>query len=105
MYVAHSAQFVCVCVPFPILPGLCGGNLNATTTAQTLTSPHHPNAYPDFTSCRWVLDAPPQESVKIVVQQLHLQPSQSCSTNYVELTDLPLVRVPREEDGCRNMGR
>ncbi|XP_046880031.1 cubilin [Hypomesus transpacificus] len=79
---------------------LCGGNLNATTTAQTLTSPHHPNAYPDFTSCRWVLDAPPQESVKIVVQQLHLQPSQSCSTNYVELTDLPLGDYGQSHKFC-----
>ncbi|MCJ8728547.1 hypothetical protein PDJAM_G00005700 [Pangasius djambal] len=69
---------------------LCGGIYNATTTAQTITSPSYPNAYPSFTFCRWVLDAPPQEAVKIVVQQFHLQPSQSCSTNFLEMKDWPV---------------
>ncbi|KAM6953504.1 cubilin [Aplochiton taeniatus] len=69
---------------------LCGGTLNATTTAQTLTSPYYPNAYPAYTNCRWVLDAPPQESVKVTVQHFVLQPAQSCSANYLEMCDWPV---------------
>ncbi|XP_066539114.1 cubilin [Hoplias malabaricus] len=69
---------------------LCGGIYNATSTPQTITSPFYPNAYPAFTSCRWVLDAPAQEAVKIVVQQFRLQPSQSCSSNYLEMKDWPV---------------
>ncbi|KAG9276492.1 cubilin [Astyanax mexicanus] len=69
---------------------LCGGIYNATSTPQTITSPYYPNAYPAFTSCRWVLDAPAQETVKIVVQQFQLQSSQSCSSNYLEMKDWPV---------------
>lgn len=70
----------------------CGGTLNATTTAQTLTSPSFPSAYPPYTSCRWVLDAPVQETIKLSVQTFVLQPSQSCSTNYLDMKDWPMVR-------------
>nr|XP_033964372.1 cubilin-like [Pseudochaenichthys georgianus] len=73
------------------VPMLCGGTLNATTAVQTLTSPHYPNAYPPFTSCRWILDAPAQESVKLSFQTFVLQPSQSCSTNYLEMKDWPVA--------------
>lgn len=72
-------------------PGLCGGAFNATSSPQTITSPMYPNAYPPFTTCRWVLDAPSLETVKVTVQQFGLQPSQSCSSNYLELKDWPLV--------------
>ncbi|XP_064190205.1 cubilin [Anguilla rostrata] len=68
---------------------ICGGILNATSSAQTITSPFYPSTYPEYTSCRWVLDAPAQESVKIAVQQFHLQPSQSCTQNYLEMKDWP----------------
>uniref|UniRef100_A0A665V841 Cubilin n=1 Tax=Echeneis naucrates TaxID=173247 RepID=A0A665V841_ECHNA len=71
------------------LPLVCGGTLNATTTAQTLTSPYFPNAYPPSTACRWILDAPAQENVKVSVQTFALQPSQSCSANYLEMGDWP----------------
>ncbi|XP_021476232.2 cubilin [Oncorhynchus mykiss] len=69
---------------------LCGGTLNATNAVQTITSPMYPNAYPPFISCRWVLDAPPQESVKVAVQQFNLQPSQSCNTNFLHMSDWPV---------------
>ncbi|KAJ8376962.1 hypothetical protein SKAU_G00075420 [Synaphobranchus kaupii] len=68
---------------------ICGGILNATSSAQTITSPLYPNAYPEYTSCRWILDAPVQEKVKISVQQFHLQPTQSCTQNYLEMKDWP----------------
>ena len=79
------------CVCFPLV--VCGGTLNATMTIQTLTSPSFPNAYPPYTSCRWILDAPAQETIKVSVQTFVLQPSQSCTTNYLELKDWPVVSL------------
>nr|XP_023646366.1 cubilin [Paramormyrops kingsleyae] len=68
---------------------LCGGSFNATSSPQTITSPMFPNAYPDSTSCRWILDSPPQENIKVSVQSFHLQPSQGCTQNYLEMKDWP----------------
>ncbi len=73
--------------------GLCGGAFNATASSQTITSPYYPNAYPPFASCRWVLDAPSQEVVKVSVQQFHLDSSQSCTSNFLEFIDFPVVRL------------
>lgn len=70
---------------------VCGGTLNATTSIQALTSPSYPAGYPPYTSCRWFLDAPIQETIKVSVKTFVLQPSQSCSTNYLEIKDWPLV--------------
>lgn len=70
---------------------VCGGILNTTTTIQTLTSPSFPNAYPPYTSCRWILDALPQETIKVSVQSFVLQPSQSCDANFLEIKDWPVV--------------
>lgn len=72
------------------VPLLCGGTFNATATMQTLTSPFFPSNYPPYTSCRWVLDAPAQESIQVSIQTFVLQPSQSCSTNYLEIKDWPM---------------
>ncbi|XP_063003684.1 cubilin [Elgaria multicarinata webbii] len=69
---------------------LCGGIYNATSITQTATSPYFPNPYPPFTFCRWVIDAPPEQQVKVVVQNFHLQASQDCSQNYLEFQDSPL---------------
>lgn len=73
------------------LTGLCGGVYNATSTPETATSPYFPNAYPPFIFCRWVIDAPPEQQVKLAVQELHLSSSQDCSQNYLEFQDTPLV--------------
>lgn len=72
---------------------LCGGTLNATASAHNLTSPSFPAAYPEFTSCRWILDAPPQETIQVSVHTFALDPSQSCATNYLEINDWPVVSV------------
>lgn len=72
--------------------GLCGGIYNATSTSVTATSPNFPNEYPPFTLCSWVIDAPPQEQVRVVVETFHLHSSQDCSQNYLELQDSPTVR-------------
>ncbi|NXY42567.1 CUBN protein, partial [Ceuthmochares aereus] len=68
---------------------LCGGIYNATSTSLTATSPNFPNEYPPFTLCTWVIDAPLQHQVRVVVEAFHLHSSQDCSQNYLELQDSP----------------
>ncbi|NXG01683.1 CUBN protein, partial [Sakesphorus luctuosus] len=68
---------------------LCGGIYNATSTSVTATSPNFPNEYPPFTLCTWVIDAPLQQQVRVVVEAFHLHSSQDCSQNYLELQDSP----------------
>ncbi|MGH0144022.1 UNVERIFIED_CONTAM: hypothetical protein FKN15_047101, partial [Acipenser sinensis] len=68
----------------------CGGPHNASTTLQTISSPTSSNPYPSSTNCRWTLDAPAQENVKLSVQRFHLPPSQSCSHDYLEFKDWPM---------------
>ncbi|KAL8165123.1 UNVERIFIED_CONTAM: hypothetical protein K2H54_029892 [Gekko kuhli] len=75
---------------YTLVERLCGGTYNATSTPQTVTSPYFPYAYPPFTVCRWVIDAPPEQQVRLVVQEFHLHPSQDCSRNYLEFQDSPL---------------
>ncbi|KAJ3611231.1 hypothetical protein NHX12_021247, partial [Muraenolepis orangiensis] len=83
---------------------ICGGMLNATTAAQTITSPFFPNAYPAQTSCSWILDAPPQEAVRVSVQSLVLQPGQSCSENYLEMKDWPMGDYGQAHKFCAGDG-
>uniref|UniRef100_A0A673AMU3 Cubilin n=1 Tax=Sphaeramia orbicularis TaxID=375764 RepID=A0A673AMU3_9TELE len=87
------------------VPRVCGGTLNATDAVQTLTSPYFPLAYPPFTSCLWILDAPVQETVKVSVQTFVLQPSQSCSTDYLEMKDWPLGDYGQSHKFCPSDGR
>lgn len=82
------------------VPLVCGGVLNATTAVQTLTSPSFPHPYPPYSSCRWVLDAPPQETIKIAVQIFVLQPTQSCTTNYLQMKDWPLGDYGQSHKFC-----
>ncbi|NXD11879.1 CUBN protein, partial [Nothocercus nigrocapillus] len=69
---------------------LCGGTYNATSTSLTATSPNFPNAYPPFTHCVWIIDAPPQQQVRLVVETFHLHSNQDCSQNYLELQASPM---------------
>lgn len=87
------------------VPRVCGGTLNATDTVQTLTSPFFPQAYPPFTSCLWILDAPVQETVKVSVQTFALQPSQSCTTDYLEMKDWPVGDYGQSHKFCSSDGR
>uniref|UniRef100_A0A672TSU7 CUB domain-containing protein n=1 Tax=Strigops habroptila TaxID=2489341 RepID=A0A672TSU7_STRHB len=72
------------------------GIYNATSISLTATSPNFPNEYPPFTLCTWVIDAPPQQQVRVVVEAFHLHSSQDCSQNYLELQDSPRVRNLQE---------
>ncbi|NXG41986.1 CUBN protein, partial [Psilopogon haemacephalus] len=74
---------------YSTLPRACGGVHNATATPLTATSPNFPDEYPPLTLCTWVIDAPPQQQVRVVVEAFHLHSSQDCSQNYLELRDSP----------------
>ncbi|XP_076027535.1 cubilin [Genypterus blacodes] len=87
------------------VPMVCGGNLNASSSIQTLTSPFFPNAYPPFTSCRWILDAPSQETIKVSIQTFVLQSSQSCSTNDLEMKDWPVGDYGQTHKFCASDAR
>ncbi|XP_060950209.1 cubilin [Limanda limanda] len=86
------------------VPLLCGGTLNASTTMETLTSPSFPNAYPPYTSCRWILDAPAQETIQLSFQNFAFQPSQSCSTNFLEMRDWPMGDYGQSLKFCASDG-
>lgn len=99
VFLLHSHPDLWPLTPFSAHPSVvCGGTLNATSSIQTLTSPFFPHAYPSYTSCRWILDAPSQETIKVSVQTFVLQSSQSCSTNYLEMKDWPVVSSCRTPD-------
>uniref|UniRef100_A0A3P8SX64 Cubilin n=1 Tax=Amphiprion percula TaxID=161767 RepID=A0A3P8SX64_AMPPE len=87
-------------VTYRAIPLDCGGTLNATTTNQTLTTPSFPGAYPAYTSCRWILDAPVQETIKVSIQTFVLQPSQSCSENYLDMKDWPVGDYGQSHKFC-----
>uniref|UniRef100_A0A8C0J8V6 Cubilin n=1 Tax=Chelonoidis abingdonii TaxID=106734 RepID=A0A8C0J8V6_CHEAB len=78
-------------VTYAIVDRLCGGTYNATSTPQTAVSPNFPNAYPPFTVCTWIIDAPPQQQVKLVVEAFHLHANQDCSQNYLEFQEPTMV--------------
>uniref|UniRef100_A0A669E0J6 Cubilin n=1 Tax=Oreochromis niloticus TaxID=8128 RepID=A0A669E0J6_ORENI len=86
------------------VPLICGGTLNATSVVQTVTSPFFPNEYPPYTSCRWILDAPALETIKMSIQTFVLQPDQSCSTNYLELKDWPMGDYGQSHKFCPSDG-
>ncbi|XP_072507728.1 cubilin [Notamacropus eugenii] len=64
----------------------CGGTFNATLSPQTASSPHSPNPLFPLSVCTWIIDAPPQQQVKLVVQAFQLH-SDDCSQNYLQIQD------------------
>ncbi|XP_037693302.1 cubilin [Choloepus didactylus] len=71
----------------------CGGTFNATWDPQSLSSPSSssPGAVPP--SCTWVIEAPPQEQVKVTVWALQL-PRPDCAENHLQLQDTPQGEGP-----------
>lgn len=72
----------------------CGGTYNATSTPQNASSPHLSNIRRPYSTCTWVIAAPPQQQVQITVWDLQL-PSQDCSQSYLELQDSVQVKTPQ----------
>ncbi|XP_068942361.1 cubilin [Petaurus breviceps papuanus] len=76
-----SAKYTTLDVP-------CGGTFNATSSPQTTASPHSPDLLFPLSICTWIIDAPPQQQVKLVVQEFQLH-SEDCSQNYLQIQDSP----------------
>ncbi|KAM4828885.1 cubilin [Thomomys bottae] len=66
----------------------CGGTYNATWIPQSLSSPQLSSPSLPLSTCTWVIQAPPEQLVKITVADLKLH-SQDCAQNYFELRALP----------------
>ncbi|XP_058537778.1 cubilin isoform X1 [Neofelis nebulosa] len=66
----------------------CGGTYNATWTPQSISSPNSSDPEIPFSTCTWVLEAPPHQQVKITVWALQLHP-RDCDQNYLEFQDSP----------------
>lgn len=79
-------------------PVPCGGTYNATWTPQSISSPNSSDPEIPFSTCTWVLEAPPHQQVKITVWALQLHP-QDCDQNYLEFQDSPEVIII----GCRTV--
>ncbi|XP_001377380.2 cubilin [Monodelphis domestica] len=79
----------------------CGGTFNATLTPQTATSPHSPDPLFPLSVCTWVIDAPPQQQVKLVIEAFQLH-SEDCSQNYLQIQDSPENDQNPVHKFCRN---
>ena len=68
--------------------------MTATAIAQTITSPNNFFAYGLNIRCRWTIDATSDtEQLEITVTAINLQTTTSCSPEYLEIRDYPLVSL------------
>ncbi|XP_046392545.1 cubilin-like [Ischnura elegans] len=60
------------------IPG-CGGIFTAQTNGTVFTSPGYPNGYAGNLDCEWIFETTPYNHIKILVNDMNLQPSPYCS--------------------------
>ena len=78
---------------------VCGGTLLASQTAQNISSPSYPNAYGQNVRCRWTIDSGSGlRQVSLTLVDLSLAQDASCSSEYIEFRDKPMVSEGTE--GC-----
>ncbi|KAM9307657.1 cubilin [Gastrophryne carolinensis] len=68
----------------------CGGTIHVTDSnpVGSITSPNYPNNYPQNSDCLWTIIVPNGEAVQLDFQdQFHIEPSENCSSSYLELRD------------------
>lgn len=63
----------------------CGGNL--TGSMGSFTSPQYPNNYPVSTTCQWVIDVPPRQTVRLTFSVMNIETDQYCANDYVAVYD------------------
>ena len=77
---------------------VCGGTLTATRTGQNISSPGYPNAYNQNVRCRWTIDSGSnRRQVSLTLADLSLAQDPSCSSEYIEFRDSPMVSGLRWE--------
>ncbi|XP_077993791.1 cubilin-like [Glandiceps talaboti] len=70
---------------------VCGGTYNATSTPLTLSSPNYPSNYDHNSRCRWVIDAPEEQTVKLDVSSMDVKSNDgNCVNDFVEFRDSPM---------------
>ncbi|XP_049633697.1 cubilin [Suncus etruscus] len=76
----------------------CGGTIyiHDEESAGYVTSPNHPNNYPQHADCIWLITAPPGKLIKLQFEdQFSIEVTPNCTSNYLELRDgaLPNARI------------
>ena len=61
----------------------CGGNFTAPTAH--LTSPDYPDSYPHGAYCVWYLSVREHHSVKLHVNDIHLETSDDCTLDFIQV--------------------
>ncbi|KAM4705286.1 LOW QUALITY PROTEIN: cubilin [Rhinophrynus dorsalis] len=68
----------------------CGGTIYVSDSNPSgyVTSPRYPDNYPQTADCVWTIIVPNGEAVQLEFQeQFYIEPSDNCSSNYLELRD------------------
>ncbi|XP_074596985.1 cubilin-like, partial [Brevipalpus obovatus] len=63
---------------------------NITGTHGVIESPNHPDDYPRFFNCSWIINAPRGNKIRINFASLSL--ASPCSQNYIEIIDVDYKR-------------
>ncbi|XP_047482510.1 LOW QUALITY PROTEIN: cubilin-like [Penaeus chinensis] len=61
----------------------CGGHFH--TQVGTLTSPNYPLNYPNARSCEWTITVPRNYQIRLIFNEVDIEPSSSCSYDYLEI--------------------
>ncbi|KAB1253791.1 Cubilin [Camelus dromedarius] len=68
----------------------CGGNIyiHDADSAGYVTSPNHPDHYPQHADCVWLLAVPPGKLIRLQFEdQFNIEVSPNCTSSYLELRD------------------
>uniref|UniRef100_A0A8C5UZ61 Cubilin n=1 Tax=Microcebus murinus TaxID=30608 RepID=A0A8C5UZ61_MICMU len=68
----------------------CGGNIyiHDADSAGYVTSPDHPDDYPQHADCVWIIAAPQGRSIRLQFEdQFNIGGSPNCTSNFLELRD------------------
>ena len=60
---------------------------NKTKPGRNISSPLYPKNYPDGVKCVWVLQAPINHTVKLDLEDFHLELDKKCFYDYMEFFD------------------
>ncbi|XP_008147050.2 cubilin [Eptesicus fuscus] len=68
----------------------CGGNIyiHDVDSVGYVTSPNHPDNYPQHADCIWLIAAPPGKLIRLQFEdQFNIEVTPNCTSNYLELRD------------------
>ncbi|XP_077994160.1 tolloid-like protein 1 [Glandiceps talaboti] len=68
-------------------PGCTGEKLILTDARGEVTSPHHPNNYPDSQDCEYEIRVEAGKRIYLIFRTLELEDSTDCAKDYLEIFD------------------